>query len=62
MFWRKMGLPEQVRRLAGIAEGVIVGSALVERFARIDAAGLKQKEILTAEREIYAWLVGLKGL
>lgn len=53
--------PEQVRRLARIAEGVIVGSALVERFAHIDTAGLKQKEILTAEREIYAWLVGLKS-
>lgn len=51
---------EQVQRLAGIAEGVIVGSALVESFARVDAVELKPQERLAAENQVYNWLTDLK--
>lgn len=52
---------DQVQRLAGNVEGVIVGSALVERFAAIDAAGHKPDELEKAETEVYSWLAGLKA-
>ncbi|MHB1652973.1 MAG: tryptophan synthase subunit alpha [Desulfitobacteriaceae bacterium] len=51
---------EQVEVLADICEGVVVGSALVDRFARLDAAGLSGEALRTKEEEVYAWLVGLK--
>lgn len=51
---------EQVRLLEGITEGIIIGSALVDRFAAIDAAALTPNMILNAEREVYAWLARLK--
>jgi len=52
---------EQRRRLAGIAEGIIIGSALVERFAAIDKAGLEPDRVLAAEQEVYSWLDKLKA-
>jgi len=52
---------EQVRRLAEVAEGVVVGSALVARFAALDAAGFDAAEAVRCEEEIYTWVKSLKG-
>lgn len=51
---------EQVEMLSGICEGVIVGSALVDRFARLDNAGLAEVNLSEGEDEVYAWFAGLK--
>lgn len=50
---------EQVERLAGVSEGVIVGSALVERLAKLDQARLTEGELMKAEKEVYAWFRSL---
>lgn len=47
---------EQVERLAEVAEGVIVGSALVERLALLDRVQCNEGELLAGEKEIYTWL------
>ncbi|KLU63226.1 tryptophan synthase alpha chain [Peptococcaceae bacterium CEB3] len=47
---------EQVERLAPAVEGVIVGSALVERLSGLDQSGLQGAELEEAERGAYAWL------
>ncbi|MDI6879325.1 MAG: tryptophan synthase subunit alpha [Desulfitobacteriaceae bacterium] len=52
---------EQVEVLAGICEGVIVGSALVDRLAHLDAAGLEGEGLRTKEAKVYTWLAGLKA-
>jgi len=51
---------EQVLGLAGICDGVIVGSALVERFAQLDRDNLSQKELILKEQEVCRWVAGLK--
>ncbi|CAA7602042.1 tryptophan synthase [Acididesulfobacillus acetoxydans] len=50
---------EQVERLAPAVEGVIVGSALVERLSGLDQTGLQGSELGKAEEGVYAWLSGL---
>jgi len=52
---------EQVRRLADVAEGVVVGSALVARFAALDKAVADPAETVRREEEIYTWVESLKG-
>lgn len=52
---------EQVEMLSGICEGVIVGSALVDHFARLDSEGFENSDLLAREEEVYTWLAGLKS-
>lgn len=52
--------PEQVQALASICDGVVVGSALVNAFARLDKEGLSEPEVSAKEKEIFNWLASLK--
>lgn len=52
---------EQVNRLSGACEGVIVGSALVRRFAELDALNLPEPERTQGEQVIYDWILGLRN-
>ena len=50
---------EQVQRLAAVVDGVIVGSALVERFYSLDKEGLDKVATVIREKEVYNWVAGL---
>ncbi|WP_206813067.1 tryptophan synthase subunit alpha [Paradesulfitobacterium ferrireducens] len=52
---------EQVQRLAPFVDGVVVGSALVERFAALDAKQLNPGALIEREQEIFAWVRSLKA-
>ncbi len=52
---------EQVQRLASVVDGVIVGSALVERFNSLDKEGLGSEATEIREIEIYNWVASLKS-
>ncbi len=49
---------EQVQTLAGVCDGVVVGSALVDRFARLDRdqEQLTEEEYNERELEIFNWI------
>ncbi|AFQ42699.1 tryptophan synthase subunit alpha [Desulfosporosinus meridiei] len=51
---------EQVRALAKICDGVVVGSALVKAFAKLDQEGLEEKDLIEQEKEVFTWLASLK--
>jgi len=51
---------EQVRSLAAYVDGVIVGSALVDRFHKLDKEGLDPAAVKIRELEICQWAAGLK--
>jgi tryptophan synthase alpha chain len=51
---------EQVQALAGHVDGVIVGSALVDRFHKLDKEELDPQTIKVREDEIYRWAASLK--
>jgi tryptophan synthase alpha chain len=53
--------PTQVAKLSEVCDGVIVGSALVNRFAQIDALNLSEEEKVLKEEEVYAWILSLRG-
>lgn len=53
--------PEQVSKLNEVCNGVIVGSALVHRFAQLDHANLTDAEKIRCEQEIYLWISSLRG-
>lgn len=53
---------EQVERLAPYVDGVVVGSALVQRFYDLDRQNLSEMERKKGEQEIFAWVSQLKGL
>jgi tryptophan synthase alpha chain len=53
--------PEQVSKLSEVCEGVIVGSALVRKFAEIDDLHLPEFERAQREEEIYSWIRGLRN-
>lgn len=53
--------PEQVERLATVADGVVVGSAIVKRFALLDQEKLLETELQERENDIFAWIRTLKG-
>lgn len=52
--------PEQVHVLAKVCEGVVVGSALVDRFARLDQGQLEAGELIDQEKAVFEWLASLK--
>ncbi|NMA67945.1 MAG: tryptophan synthase subunit alpha [Desulfitobacterium sp.] len=52
--------PNQVEKLAGVCQGVIVGSALVQKYAHLDALDLPHEEKLKKEEEIATWLISLR--
>ncbi len=53
---------EQVQILAKVSDGVVVGSALVDRFARLDhdQEKLTEEEVNAREQEVFDWLAELK--
>lgn len=51
---------EQVKRLAPVCNGVIVGSALINQFATIDQAKISEAERIEKEQAVYAWVGELK--
>lgn len=53
--------PEQVAKLSEVCEGVVVGSALVKKFAQIDALNLPEDEKVKREQEVYQWITSLRG-
>ncbi|WP_425806613.1 tryptophan synthase subunit alpha [Desulfitobacterium sp. Sab5] len=53
--------PEQVAKLSEVCEGVVVGSALVKKFAQIDALNLPEDEKVEREQEVYQWITSLRG-
>lgn len=53
--------PEQVAKLSEVCEGVIVGSALVKRFAQLDALNLPESEKSNREQEVYRWIFELRN-
>ncbi|TGE33633.1 tryptophan synthase subunit alpha [Desulfosporosinus sp. Sb-LF] len=52
--------PKQVQTLANVCDGVVVGSALVDKFARLDQRKLKEEELIEKEKVIFEWLASLK--
>jgi len=52
--------PEQVRTLAKVCDGVVVGSALVKAFAKLDQSHLEDQDLIKQEKEVFAWLASLK--
>lgn len=52
--------PNQVEKLGGVSQGVIVGSALVQAYAHLDALELPHEEKLKKEEEIATWLISLR--
>lgn len=52
--------PEQVRALAKVCDGVVVGSALVKAFANLDQGGLEEQDLIEQEKEVFTWLASLK--
>lgn len=53
--------PAQVAKLSDVCDGVIIGSALVNRFAQIDVLNLSEEEKVLKEQEVYAWISSLRG-
>ncbi|AET66302.1 tryptophan synthase, alpha subunit [Desulfosporosinus orientis DSM 765] len=53
--------PEQVQVLAKVCDGVVVGSALVDAFAKLDKDCRTEEELMAKEKEIFQWMAGLKG-
>lgn len=53
--------PEQVAKLSEVCEGVIVGSALVKRFAELDALNLPESAKSNREQEVYKWIFELRN-
>ncbi|MCO1603725.1 tryptophan synthase subunit alpha [Desulfosporosinus nitroreducens] len=53
--------PEQVRALAKVCDGVVVGSALVKAFAKLDQKGLEGQDLIEQEKEVFSWLASLKN-
>lgn len=53
--------PEQVTKLSDVCDGVIVGSALVKKFAQLDALKLPEHEKIAREQEIYLWISSLRA-
>jgi tryptophan synthase alpha chain len=51
---------DQVAKLSEVCNGVIVGSALVKRFAEIDALNLNEKDQRIHELEVYSWIEELR--
>ncbi|OLN31197.1 tryptophan synthase subunit alpha [Desulfosporosinus metallidurans] len=52
--------PEQVHALAKVCEGVVVGSALVDKFARLDQGQLEEEKLIDQEKAVFEWLASLK--
>ncbi|MDP4161443.1 MAG: tryptophan synthase subunit alpha, partial [Bacillota bacterium] len=52
--------PEQVHALAKVCDGVVVGSALVDKFARLDKGQLEERDLLDQEKAVFEWLSSLK--
>ncbi|MEM5816613.1 MAG: tryptophan synthase subunit alpha [Desulfitobacterium hafniense] len=52
--------PTQVHTLSQACQGVIVGSALVQKFAELDACALPAHELVHREQDIYAWIGSLR--
>lgn len=52
--------PEQVRTLAKVCDGVVVGSALVKAFAKLDQNHLEDHDLIKQEKEVFTWLASLK--
>ncbi len=53
--------PKQVQRLAPFVDGVVVGSALVDRLAALDAEGIDLNTMKEREQEIFQWVQSLKA-
>lgn len=53
---------QQVVKLSEVCEGVVVGSALVQKFAQIDALNLSEDEKIQQEQKVYRWISSLRGL
>jgi len=51
---------EQVRQLARVTDGVIIGSALVQKFTQLDQCYLQENEVRAGEEVIYSWLKSLR--
>ncbi|AFM02021.1 tryptophan synthase, alpha chain [Desulfitobacterium dehalogenans ATCC 51507] len=50
----------QVHKLSQACQGVIVGSALVKKFAELDSRPLPEQELRCREQDIYTWIGSLR--
>ena len=52
----------QIAKLKDFSQGVIIGSALVQKFADLDTQALPHQELLKQEKAIYTWIRELRNI